>query len=171
MNVNVCSNLIAKYNETRIDVDKVKQRLNEQNSESTKKTDEVCISEEGKIALEEKMTEVLAEITPHIEGKLSDISSQYYVDVFGEKLIASEKSKDMDAYFKKMKTIYHEMQEDIETKYNNDKQEEVYFISQNGVIEELTKEKELGLLDYAYESHKTLMENSMKIWKDYRYGN
>lgn len=77
----------------------------------------------------------------------------------------------MDAYFKKMKTIYHEMREDIEIKYDNDKQEEVYFISQNGVIEELTKEKELGLLDYAYESHKTLMENSMKIWKDYRYGN
>lgn len=165
MNVNVSSDMIAKYNQTKIDVDNVKQKIIEHKTEVAKKTDEVCISQEGKTALEKRMSEFRDETVLHIKGKLSDISSQYYVDVFGEKLIASEKSKDMDAYFNKMKTIYHEMQKDIEAKYDNDKQEEVYFVSQNGGIEALTKDKELELLDYAYETHKMLMTNSMKIWE------
>lgn len=164
MNVNVTSNMIAKYNQTRIDVDKVNRKISEHKAETAKKVDEVCISERGKIALEEKMAEVRGEAAPHIKGKLSDISSQYYVDAFGEKLIASEKSKDMDAYFQKMKTICNEMQEDIEVKYDNCMQEEVYYISQNGEFEMLSEDKELELLDSAYETHKMLIVNSMKIW-------
>lgn len=161
------SNMIAKYNQTRIDVDNIKQKISEQKAGSTKKTDEVCISEEGKTALEEKMIGAHYEAAPHIRGKLSNISSQYYVDAFGEKLIASEKSKDMDAYFQKMKTIHNEMQEKIEEKYDNSEQEEVYFISKSGGIELLTKDKELEMLDSAYESHKSLMLNSLKIWESW----
>lgn len=165
MNVNLSSNLIAKYNETRIDVDEVKQRISEHNPETAKKNDEVCISEEGKLALEEKMAETRDAVLPHIQGKISNIRRQYYVDKFGEKLIATEKSKDMDAYFQKMKTMHEEMQDEIERKYENSKQEDVYFISQNGVIEELTKDKEMELLNFAYDSHKSLVLNSMKIWE------
>lgn len=165
MNVNLSSNLIAKYNEITIDMDKVKQSISEQNVENPQKKDEIYISEEGKIALEENLSEFRGETVPHIKGKFSEISRQYYVDTFGEKLITSEKSKDMDAFFNKMKTLYHEMQVDIEAKYDNDKQEEVYCISRNGGIEALTKDKEMELLDYAYETHKMLMKNSMKIWE------
>ena len=172
MNIKVNSNMITKYNQTKIDMEHVKLKINEHKAEKTKKTDEVCISEEGKIALEKKMMESFDESVPHIEGKISDISSQYYIDTFGEKLLESEKSKDMDAVFKKMKTLHQELQEDIKTKYNNEKNEEVFFINGNGVIEELTMDKEMELLDQAYEAHKMLITNSMKIWeKDFGYGN
>jgi len=106
MNIKVNSNMIAKYNQTKIDMEHIKLKINEHKAEKTKKTDEVCISEEGKIALEKKMMESFDESVPHIEGKISDISSQYYIDTFGEKLLESEKSKDMDAVFKKMKTLH-----------------------------------------------------------------
>lgn len=66
----------------------------------------------------------------------------------------------MDELFIKMESLYEEMAKEIESKYDN-LQEEEYFVSQNGKIEKLSKEKELDLLQFAYESHMELMTNSI----------
>lgn len=160
MNVNLNSKLISNYAETKIDADKIKQRINEQHYKDLDKTDKITISEEGRNAFEETMNEQRDQAIPHIEGKLSPVSRQYYVDLFGETLQKTKKSKNMDELFIKMESLYEEMAKEIESKYDN-LQEEEYFVSQNGKIEKLSKEKELDLLQFAYESHMELMTNSI----------
>lgn len=164
MNINVNSPIL-KYDQTKIDVESIKEKIKESKSATTQKTDKLYISDEGRKILEEKMTSFQNENIPHIEGRLTNISTQHYVDVFGQKMIASGKSEDMDAHFKEMKNVYDEMTKDIEEKYNEPMNDEVYFLSQHGGIELLTKEKELEMLNFAYESHKSLVENSRKIWE------
>ena len=165
MNINTRSHLMATYHEMSVNVDKVKHRIDNQKWADSRKTDECCISEVGKSALEEKMPKFHDNTMPHITEKLSNISPQSYVDMFGEKLQATEKSEDMDAFFVKMQLLHEELQKEIESKYDNSKQEDIYFVSLTGDVEKLTKEKELELLRFAYESHKELMTNSMKIWE------
>ena len=162
MNVNLNSNLFARYDEMKIDVDKIKQRFTEQSLEDIDKTDKVSISAEGKAILEEKMSEQHKTSIPHIQGNLSNASRQYYVDTFGQRLQMSSKSRNMDEFFLKMKTLHEEMRKEIEAKYDNS-QEEEYYVAQNGTIEELTKEKELDMLHFAFERHKTLINNSLKF--------
>ncbi len=166
MNINTRSHLMATYNEMNVNVENVKQRIGNQKTEDSRKMDKCCISEEGKTALAEKLSETHGNSLPHITGKLSNISHQSYVDLFGEKLQTTEKSEDMDAFFVKMQLLHEELQKEIESKYNNSKQEDTYFVSLTGDVEKLTKENELELLRFAYESHKDLMTNSMKIWEN-----
>lgn len=166
MNINTRSHLMATYNEMNVSVENVKQRIGNQKQADSRKMDKCCISEEGKTALEEKMSEAHDNTLPHVAGKISNISRQFYVDMFGEKLQATEKSEEMDAFFVKMQSLHKEMQKEIESKYDNSKQEDIYFVSLTGDVEKLTKEKELELLRFAYESHMDLMTNSMKIWEN-----
>lgn len=164
MNINTRSYLMATYNEMTINVDKLKERIDNKKQADSRKTDECCISEEGKTTLEEKMLEAHDNTLLHVAGRLSNISRQYYVDLFGKTLQMTPKSKSMDEFFVKMESLHEEMEKEIESKYDNLREEE-YFVSQNGTIEKLTKEKELELLHFAYESHKTLMRNSIEIWE------
>lgn len=165
MNVNTRSHLLATYSKMNVNVENAKQRIGNWKQIDSRKKDECCISEEGKTALEEKRSEVHNSTLPHITGKLSNISRQYYVDLFGKTLQMTPKSQSMDEYFVKMESLHEEMEKEIEDKYDNLRKEE-YFVSQNGMIEKLTKEKELELLHFAYESHKTLMRNSIEIWEE-----
>lgn len=134
MNVNTRSHLLATYSKMNVNVENAKQRIGNWKQIDSRKKDECCISEEGKTALGEKLSEVHNSTLPHITGKLSNES------------------------------LHEEMEKEIEDKYDNLREEE-YFVSQNGTIEKLTKEKELELLHFAYESHKTLMRNSIEIWE------
>ena len=162
MNINTRSHLMATYNEMNVSVENVKQRIGNQKQADSRKMDKCCISEEGKTALEEKMSEAHDNTLPHVAGRLSNISRQYYVDLFGKTLQMTPKTKSIDEFFVKMESLHKEMEKEIESKYDNS-QEEEYFVSQNGTIEKLTKEKEFDLLQFAYESHMELMTNSMKI--------
>lgn len=162
MNINTRSHLMATYNEMSVNVDKMKHRIDNKKQVDSTKTDECCISKEGKSALEEKMSEAHDNTLPHVAGRLSNISRQYYVDLFGKTLQMTPKTKSIDEFFVKMESLHKEMEKEIESKYDNS-QEEEYFVSQNGTIEKLTKEKEFDLLQFAYESHMELMTNSMKI--------
>ena len=163
MRINLNSNLIARYDEMKIGVDNIKQRFTEQSLEDVDKSDKVSISAEGRAILEEKMFEQHKTSIPHIQGNLSNISHQYYVDTFGQRLQMSPKSKNMDEFFSKVKTLYEEMETEIESKYDNF-QEGEYYVTQNGKIEKLTKEKELDMLHFAFERHKTLINNSLKFY-------
>ncbi|MBQ3559059.1 MAG: hypothetical protein IJA07_06085 [Agathobacter sp.] len=164
MNVNTRSHLLATYSKMNVNVENAKQRIGNWKQIDSRKTDECCISEEGKTTLEEKMLEAHDNTLLHVAGRLSNISRQYYVDLFGKTLQMTQKSKSMDEFFEKMESLHEEMEKEIESKYDNLREEE-YFVSQNGTIEKLTKEKELELLHFAYESHKTLMRNSIEIWE------
>ena len=57
------------------------------------------------------------------------------------------------------------MKNSIEEKYAKEDHKTEYYIAESGKIEELTKEKELDMLNRAYESHSTLMAASTEIWQ------
>ena len=58
------------------------------------------------------------------------------------------------------------MRERIEAKYADSQRETEYYVADHGEMEELTKEKELEMLDKAYEKHSIFMATSTEIWAD-----
>lgn len=56
-----------------------------------------------------------------------------------------------------MVSAYRQMRHKIEEKYANRSQEQSYFIADDKSIQQLTQEKELELLDKAYEQHSKAM--------------
>ena len=91
------------------------ERIDNKKQADSRKTDECCISEEGKTALEEKMLEAHDNTLLHVAGRLSNISRQYYVDLFGKTLQMTPKSKSMDEFFVKMESLHEEMEKEIES--------------------------------------------------------
>ena len=58
------------------------------------------------------------------------------------------------------------MRERIEAKYVDSQRETEYYVADHGEMEELTKEKELEMLDKAYANHSTFLATSTEIWAD-----
>lgn len=58
------------------------------------------------------------------------------------------------------------MRERIEAKYADSQRETEYYVADHGEMEELTKEKELEMLDKAYANHSTFLATSTEIWAD-----
>ena len=52
-----------------------------------------------------------------------------------------------------MAEAYNKMRNSIEEKYAEQDYEPDYYVTESGKIEELTKEKELDMLNQAYENH------------------
>ena len=69
-------------------------------------------------------------------------------------------------FLTRMATAYHKMKNSIEEKYAAEDYEPEYYVTESGKIEELTKEKELEMLDKAYEKHSIFMATSTEIWAD-----
>ena len=94
--------------------------------------------------------------------------SQESVDVLKAKFEKEEgtKTDTFDSYVNKMASAYQLMKDRIEEKYAaTDKQKE-YYVAADGSTQELTKEKELEMLDHAYETHSKLMATSTQIWSE-----
>lgn len=187
--------LSSQYNGYKIDVDRIKQGIEKQ-KESGSSYDGAVISEEGKRALENKMSvfsqqrsmdrvRQLAAINSYgymsdYEKALSDlgkgnISGEYMTGSY-EKEVADiatkfeteegKKTDSFDRHVNKMVSVYNLMREKIEEKYSNSEKETEYYVADNGEIEELTKEKEIAMLDKAYANHSTFMASSTEIWAD-----
>ena len=94
--------------------------------------------------------------------------SQADVDALKAKFEEKEgtRTDTFDSYVNKMASAYQLMKDRIEEKYAaSDKQKEYYTVA-DGSTQELTKEKELEMLDSAYETHSRFMATNTQIWSE-----
>ena len=187
--------LPLQYSGYKVDVDRTKQRI-EKRKDNGNYYDGAEISMEGKQALERKMSALaeqrgvdgichLSSVSSYdyisdFEKALSDlgksnVSSEYLTGNYAEEIadIASqfepekgEKTDSFDRYVNKMVSVYNMMRDKIEAKYADSQREAEYYVADNGEIEELTKEKELKMIDKAYANHSTFIATSTEIWTD-----
>jgi len=71
-----------------------------------------------------------------------------------------------DSYANKMASAYQLMKDRIEEKYAVPDRQKEYYVAADGSTQELTKEKELEMLDNAYETHSRFMATSTQIWSE-----
>lgn len=71
-----------------------------------------------------------------------------------------------DSYVNKMASAYQLMKDRIEEKYAASDRQKEYYVAADGSTQELTKEKELEMLDNAYETHSRFMAASTQIWSE-----
>ncbi len=192
MNMRV-NGLPSQYTGYKVDVNRIRNNIEKQN-ENDSFCDRAIISEEGKKALEDRMAEVekqrnidgvrhLSSVSSYgyksdFEKALSDlgqgsISDEYLTGDYKKEIsdIASkfekeedEKTDSFDSHVNKAVSVYHMMRDKIEAKYVDSQRKVEYYVADNGEIEELTKEKELEMLDEAYANHSTFMATSTEIW-------
>ena len=188
--------LPSQYTGYKVNVDRVKQEIEKQKNSSIRLCDQAEISAEGKKALESRMSSLagkrhmndiryLSSISSYgyindFEKALSDlgkgnVSGEYLTGVYEEDIeqIASkfeeedgEKTDSFDRHVNKAVAVYNMMRERIEAKYADSQRELEYYVTDHGEMEELNKEKELEMLDKAYEKHSLFMATSTQVWAD-----
>ncbi len=155
----------------RVDVDRIKQRLQQADKNSVsnqRQSDSVNISGEGRAALREKVSamggigqnEDITKLSPMNFGIMNDFE-KIMSELGGE-----TKTDTFDSYVNKMASAYQLMKDRIEEKYAAADRQKEYYIAADGSTQELTKEKELEMLDNAYETHSRLMATSTQIWSE-----
>lgn len=94
--------------------------------------------------------------------------SQESVDVLKAKFEKEEgtKTDTFDSYVNKMASAYQLMKDRIEEKYAATDRQKEYYVAADGSTQELTMEKELEMLENAYEAHSRLMATSTQIWSE-----
>lgn len=99
---------------------------------------------------------------------VTDDYSQEAVDALKARFEQQEgaKTDTFDSYVNKMASAYQLMKDRIEEKYAATDRQKEYYIAADGSTQELTKEKELEMLDSAYETHSKLMATSTQIWSE-----
>ena len=162
------------------------------------KSDTAVISEEGRKALQNRRSAFAKTGTTEVrrlssvssfgycndyEKILSELSngcasdefvtenySQGKVDALKSKFEFQDevKTDNFDCHVNKMVSAYNLMKDAIEDKYANPDRELEYYVADDGSMQELTKEKELEMLDKAYEQHSIFMAASTEIWADLR---
>lgn len=186
----------------RVDVDRIKQRLQQADKNSVpnqRQSDRVDISEEGRMALREKVSAIgrtgqnedikkLSSVNFVNSGIMNDFEkimselgggavsndlvskdySQESVDMLKAKFEKEEgtRTDTFDSYINKMASAYQLMKDRIEEKYAVTDRQKEYYVAADGSTQELTKEKELEMLDNAYETHSRLMATSTQIWSE-----
>lgn len=194
MNMRV-NGLPSQYIGYKVDVNKIRNNIEKQN-EAESFCDRAVISEEGKRALEARMAEVekqrnideirhLSSVSSYgyksdFEKALSDlgqgsISDEYLTGNYEKEIsnIASkfekeegEKTDSFDRHVNKAVSVFNMMRDKIEAKYADSQRKVEYYVADSGEIEELTREKELEMLEEAYANHSTFMATSTEIWAD-----
>ncbi len=79
---------------------------------------------------------------------------------------AGAKTDTFDGYVNKMASAYQLLKDRIEEKYAASGGGEEYYTAEDGSTQELTKEKELEMLDKAYETHSRFMATNTQIWSE-----
>lgn len=74
------------------------------------------------------------------------------------------KANTFDSYVNKMASAYQLLKDRIEEKYAASGGGKEYYTAEDGSTQELTKEKELEMLDKAYETHSRFMATNTQIW-------
>lgn len=129
--------------------------------------------------IEKKMTQYIDTLSISKTGQesfrhLSSVSSMDYqnrfekevTDIFAKEDTEGVKSNSFEHHVNRMAAAYHKMKNSIEEKYAAEDYEPEYYVTESGKIEELTKEKELDMLNQAYENHSNFMATSTEIWAD-----
>lgn len=129
--------------------------------------------------LEKKMTQYTDTLFISKTGQenfkhISSVSSMEYqnrfekevTDIFVQKDTEGVKSYSFEHHVNRMAAAYNRMKNSIEEKYASEDYEPEYYVTESGKIEELTKEKELDMLDKAYENHSNFMATSTEIWSE-----
>lgn len=157
----------------QVDADRIKQRIQQADKNSVsnqRQSDSVDISEKGRMALREKMSAMgRIEQNEDITKLPSMNSGSYGIMNDFEKVMSEleeEKTDTFDSYVNKMASAYQVMKDRIEEKYASTDRQKEYYIAADGSTQELTKEKELEMLDNAYEAHSRFMATSMQIWSE-----
>ena len=94
--------------------------------------------------------------------------SQADVDALKARFEETEgtKTDTFDSYVNKMASAYRLLKDRIEEKYAASGGGKEYYIAEDGSTQELTKEKELEMLDKAYETHSRFMAANTQIWSE-----
>ena len=129
--------------------------------------------------LERKMTQYTDTLSISKTGQesfrhLSSVSSMDYqnrfekevTDIFVKEDTESVKTDSVEHHVNRMAEAYNKMKNSIEEKYAEQDYEPEYYVTESGKIEELTKEKELDMLNQAYENHSNFMATSTEIWSE-----
>ena len=129
--------------------------------------------------LEKKMTQYTDTLSISKTGQesfrhLSSVSSMDYqnrfekevTDIFVKEDTESVKTDSFEHHVNRMAEAYNKMKNSIEEKYAEQDYELEYYVTESGKIEELTKEKELDMLNQAYENHSNFMATSTEIWSE-----
>lgn len=171
MNINA-SNLCTQYSTYKVNVDNVKQKIDEAAvNDGVYETSAAVmeLSSEGKV-LADKMTSLMHRNVPDDVGHLSSVSTYEYIKAFEDALTEPQRDNPSECFSyhaNKMSSVYNDMKENIISKYSEAGRETEYYVADNGNVEELTKEKELTMLDKAYENHSKLMAVSTEIWNGF----
>ena len=188
--------LPSQYNGYKVNADRVKQEIEKQKNSNISLCDQAEISAEGKKALESRMSALAGERHMDDVRQLSSVSFYGYINDFEKALsdlgkgnvsggyltgayeedieqIASkfeeedgEKTDSFDRHINKAVAAYNMMREKIEVKYADSQRVTEYYVADHGEMEELTKEKELEMLDKAYANHSIFLATSTEIWAD-----
>ena len=94
--------------------------------------------------------------------------SQEDVDALKARFEETEgaKTDTFDGYVNKMASAYQLLKNRIEEKYAASGSGKEYYTAEDGSTQELTKEKELEMLDKAYETHSRFMATNTQIWSE-----
>lgn len=94
--------------------------------------------------------------------------SQEDVDALKARFEETEgaKTDTFDSYVNKMASAYQLLKDRIEEKYAVSGGGKEYYTAEDGSTQELTKEKELEMLDKAYETHSRFMATNTQIWSE-----
>ncbi len=96
--------------------------------------------------------------------------SQADVDALKAKFEGAEgeKTDTFEHYMNKMASAYRLLKDRIKEKYAASGGKKEYYTAEDGSTQELTKEKELEMLDKAYETHSRFMAANTQIWSELR---
>lgn len=94
----------------------------------------------------------------YLQADVDALKSRYGKD--------SVKTDSFDSYVNKMVSAYQMLRDRIENKYASSDREKEYYVAEDGSKQELSKEKELEMLDKAYETHSRFMASSTQIWSE-----
>ena len=94
--------------------------------------------------------------------------SQEDVDALKARFEETEgaKTDTFDSYVNKMASAYQLLKDRIEEKYAASGGGKEYYTVEDGSTQELTKEKEMEMLDKAYETHSRFMATNTQIWSE-----
>lgn len=166
------SQLTRQYENYAIDTDRLRQTFQDRDQDKSSVRpsgyDTVDISEDGHQALEQRMVETFrAKQGIEAAGTLTNVSLLSVSENFEKAVSAEQRAKtatnNFDRHVDKMVSAYTKMKHEIEEKYANMSQEQLYYVDDTNTnhigtgIQQLTKEKELELLDKAYENHSMFM--------------
>lgn len=152
---------------------KVKRQADKGHTGNHQVKDSVAISEEGRSALQEKLS-VKENITKI--GEIKELPSlnagrlgvmNEFEKIMAEPAQEKGTGKDtFDSYVDKMAAAYQLMKARIDEKYAAPDKQKEYYAAGDGSMQELTKDKELEMLNQAYELHSQFMAASTQIWSE-----